>query len=211
VVAAAWALVAARERGEEVLLVDLAGDLPAVLGLDHADLPGVTDWLSADGDVAPDALARLEVTVLPGLQMLPRGQLLGEGVPRVELLADLLAGESRTVVVDCGCLDGLGSATTGATGELAYRLAAESTHSLLVTRACYLALRRAQAVPLRGSGVVLVEEDGRALDRRDVEEVLGVEVRATVAVEPAVARAVDAGLLVSRLPRSLARAVRRAA
>ncbi len=79
-------------------------------------------------------------------------------------------------------------------------VAARSTHSLLVTRACYLALRRAADPPLRPSGVVLVTEPGRALDRTDVEQVVGAPVRAEVAFDPAVARAVDAGLLASRLP-----------
>jgi hypothetical protein len=56
-----------------------------------------------------------------------------------------------------------------------------------------------------------VREPGRALTRRDVEEVLGVPVRAEVDVDPAVARAVDAGLLASRLPRALERGLRNAA
>ena len=61
---------------------------------------------------------------------------------------------------------------------------------------------------LRPSGVVLVTEAGRALQARDVAGVLGVPVVAEVAVEAAVARAVDAGLLAARLPRSLGRGVR---
>jgi hypothetical protein len=85
-----------------------------------------------------------------------------------------------------------------------------ATPSLLVLRPCYLALRRAANHPLRPAGVVLVTEAGRALTRSDVEGVLGVPVRATVPVEPVVARAVDAGLLAARLPRSL-RALRSAA
>jgi hypothetical protein len=83
--------------------------------------------------------------------------------------------------------------------------------SLLVLRPCYLALRRAVAAPFRPSGVVLVREPGRALTRRDVEAVLGVPVRAEVDVDPAIARAVDAGLLTARLPRGLERALRDAA
>ena len=59
--------------------------------------------------------------------------------------------------------------------------------------------------------MILVSEPGRALGAGDVEDVLGVPVRAEVAVEPSVARAVDAGLLTTRLPRSLERALRRAA
>jgi len=60
-------------------------------------------------------------------------------------------------------------------------------------------------------GVVLVREPGRALGRHDVEDALQVPVRAEIDVEPAVARAVDAGLLATRLPRSLAHGLRNAA
>ncbi len=72
---------------------------------------------------------------------------------------------------------------------------AAASDSLLVTRACYLSLRRLVAGPVRPSGVVLVTEAGRALGRADVEDVVGVPVVAEVPIEPAVARAVDAGLL----------------
>ena len=90
-------------------------------------------------------------------------------------------------------------------------LAAGATHSLLVLRPCYLALRRAVSSPLRPSGVVLVREDGRALSELDIEAVLGVPVTARVRVSHAVARAVDAGLLAAHLPRSLSHDLRSAA
>lgn len=47
-------------------------------------------------------------------------------------------------------------------------------------------------------GAILMLEDGRALTERDVTDVLGVPVVATVPVDPAIARATDAGLLLSR-------------
>jgi hypothetical protein len=59
--------------------------------------------------------------------------------------------------------------------------------------------------------VVLVLEPGRALGAPEVEDVLGVPVRAVVGTDPAVARAVDAGSLGDHLPRRLERALRRAA
>jgi hypothetical protein len=59
--------------------------------------------------------------------------------------------------------------------------------------------------------VILVVEPGRALGRDDVEEVLGVPVRAVVTVDPHVARAVDAGVFPGRFPRSLERALRHVA
>ena len=83
---------------------------------------------------------------------------------------------------------------------------------MLVTRACFLvAPPGGLACPLRPSEVVLLTEPGRALGRGDVERTVGAPVVAEVAVDPQVARAVDAGLLTSRLPRGLARELARAA
>ena len=118
------------------------------------------------------------------------------------MLAGLLAADARPVVADCGRLD---------RSEVRVALAAGATHSLLVTRACYLALRRASAAPVRPSGVVLLTEPGRALGRSDVEQVVGAPVRAEIAVDPAIARAVDAGVLSAGCPRGLERALRHAA
>jgi hypothetical protein len=64
---------------------------------------------------------------------------------------------------------------------------------------------------VRPSEIVLLTEPGRALGRGDVERAVGAPVVAEVAVDPQVARAVDAGLLTSRLPRGLARELARAA
>ena len=55
---------------------------------------------------------------------------------------------------------------------------------------------------------MLVGEPQRALRRKDVEDVLGVDVMAVIPWRPAVATAVDAGLLGRRLPAPLERAVR---
>lgn len=79
----------------------------------------------------------------------------------------------------------------------------------LVTRPCYLALRRFQRCTIRPDGIVLITEPGRALDASDVAAFLGAPIRAELAQDPAVARAIDAGLLAARLPRTLARAVGR--
>jgi hypothetical protein len=59
--------------------------------------------------------------------------------------------------------------------------------------------------------VVLVREPDRALDADDVGAVLGVPVRAVVPYDRRIARAVDAGLLVDRIPAGVARALGRAA
>jgi cellulose biosynthesis protein BcsQ len=200
VVAATLALLHARARPEGALLVDLAGDGPAALGLVEPDSPGLAGWLAGGADVPPDALDRLELEVAPGLRLLPRGE--GPLDPaRADVLAHLLATDGREVVADCG-RDPDGPALA---------IAATAGRSILVTRACFLALRRAATLPLRPSEVVLLTEPGRALGRAEVERAVGAPVVAEVAVDPQVARAVDAGLLSSRLPRGLAREVGRAA
>ncbi len=192
VVACSLALLHGRAGPEGALLVDLVGDVPAVLGQPEPDGPGVAAWLAAGDDVGADALERLAVPAAAGLALVPTGD---AGAParsgRGALLAAALEADRRPVVVDAG------SCPTGA----ALDIVAAAATSLLVLRPCFLALRRAVAAPIRPSGVVLVREPGRALGRRDVEAALGVPVRAELDVEPAVARAVDAGLLVTRLPR----------
>jgi hypothetical protein len=201
VVAAGLAAVLARSSSSGAVLADLAGDVPAVLGLPEPEGPGVAEWLAAGPAVPPDALGRLEVPAGGGLAVVPRGGALPDAPGRGEVLAALLAADARPCVVDCG------SAPTGA--RLA--VAAAASHSFLVLRPCYLALRRAVASPLRPSAVILVDEDGRSIGRRDVEQALGVPVRAVVAHDARIARAVDAGLLAGRLPGVLERPLRRVA
>lgn len=202
VIACGLAAVLARSGPSAgALLVDLSGDATAVLGAAEPAGPGLAEWLAAGADVGAGALARLEVPVGAGLGLLAwkaPGPGFRPGLGRAETLLEALAADHRSVVADCG------SAAAGA----GLALAAGAEESLLVLRPCYLAVRRALAAPVRPSGVVLVSEAGRSLGRRDVEEVLGVPVLAEVAVEDAVARAVDAGLLARRVPRPLERALR---
>jgi hypothetical protein len=209
VVAAALAITAARSSPAGALLADLAGDAPAVLGLPADTEPGLAGWLAAAPSVPADALARLEVPVGHGLAVLPRGA--GPLAPAgAELLAAALAADPRTVIADVGVLGGA-DRSVSLDVEVALALAAGATRSLLVLRPCFLALRRALVAPVRPSGVVVVVEEGRALTALDVEEALGVPVLAEVRVTPQVARAVDAGILASRLPRTLERDLRHAA
>lgn len=203
-VSAAVAIMAAQARS--TLLVDLAGDLPALLALED-ERPGVTDWLGADRP-PPDALSRLEVDIGEGLSLLPFGRRtggsasdpLGSGVSstseafdRVSILARLLADDDRAVVVDLGCHP-----------RLFDRLVDLASISLLVTRPCFLALRRAENLR-RPDGVVVILEPGRSLRPGDVAEALAAPIEATMRLDSSVARAIDAGTLLRRLPRSLAR------
>jgi len=203
VVACAIAARLAAPPGPGCLLVDGAGDAPGVLGLPEPDSPGVAgllpDLASLPAAARTAALQALEIPVGRGVSLITRGRgALGPG-EAVEALAAALAGDERPVVVDAGVVD--------AERPDLLPLVAGASRSLLVTRACYLALRRATRLRCRPSGVVLVVEPGRALGAADVSQVLGVPVVAEVAVDPAVARVVDAGLLFSRLPRGLARSL----
>lgn len=192
VVAASLALQLAQGDVPGVVLADLAGDAPAVLGLAEPASPGLAGWLSAGPRVPADALARIEVHAAPGLGLLPRGA--GHLHPgRADVLAALLEGSPRTTVVDCGRIG----------GAVVAAVIGRAHHSLLVTRPCYVALRRASQAPLRPTGVVVVNEPGRVLSSDDVTSVVKAPVVAQVEVDPAVARLVDAGLLTGRMPRSL--------
>jgi MinD-like ATPase involved in chromosome partitioning or flagellar assembly len=197
VVSAAFALVSSRSRPS--VLVDLGGDAPAALGMGEPPGPGVHDWLASPG-ADGDALQRLLVPVTDGLQLLPRGR--GQSAVPDQRWADLavaLAALAGTVVVDAG------------PGVPATELLGSAAHSLLVTRACYLALRRAVSLDVQPTGVVLVAEPGRALTTRDVERAVGAPVVAEIPWDPAISRAVDAGLLASRMPKSLAQPLQEAA
>jgi hypothetical protein len=200
-VAAALALTLA--RGRSTLLVDLGGDQPALLGLPEPDGPGVLDVVGLGAAAPFDAMSRLEIDVIDRLSLLPCGSVGPVGGSPDRVVA-VLRGDVRAVVVDCGTI----SATTH---PLACALAAGADRSLLVTRACYLGLRRAADPLIRPSGVILVKDVGRALGASDVAGVIGAPVVAEIDVDPAVARLVDAGLLATRLPRRLVGALERAA
>ena len=188
VTAAATALIAAETQPS--LLVDLGGDLSDILGVALSG-PSLSDWFQLD-EPAPDALARLEKPVSDNLSLLPLGARSCLSRPdRYRLLAQLLRAEQRKVVVDLG-----GHA------QAAIAIVGVSDRSILVTRPCYLALRRAMLGPAPDA-VILVSETGRALGASDVESTLQTEVVVTLKWDAAVARSVDAGLLACRLPRSL--------
>ena len=204
-VAVSLACLLAAEGGH-VTLVDLGGDAAAALGRPEPSGPGVTDLLASPDPLAPALALAADVDDL-GIGLVGRGTrpwTAGDA----DRLSDALARMVGTVIVDAGTVTASAAEPTLSPG---LAVAASATQSLLVLRSCYLGLRRALALPLRPSGVVLVREPGRALGALDVEAVLGVGVTAEIPWDPAVARAMDAGLLATRLPSVLVRALRRAA
>jgi hypothetical protein len=200
VVAASLAIVLARSvssSSRPVLLIDLAGDAHAVLGLPSPSGPGLAEW--GVSGAAPDAIEHLAVEACPSLAVIGHGDGPTPDGPRFDELVAHLSARESAVVVDAGSM-GPPPAALGDAGT-----------SVLVIRPCYLALRKVSMLGHRADRVVLVDEPGRALRRVDVESVTGSPVSAHLEIDPAIARAVDAGLLASRLPLQLATGLRRVA
>lgn len=205
------AAVGTAESGIETLLVDTRGDMPAVCGIPEPS-HGIWDWTSATEPASPAALGRIEVDLGRRLSLLgsgharavtPGGQ---ATIGPLRVLAQLLLADPRQVVVDLGEL----SDRPGPELELASALQDGGASMLLVTRACYLSVRRATRLGLRPDGVVVVREPGRALQDDDLSAVIGAPVVSTVDVDPAVSRSVDSGMLVQRRPRPFLKSIARA-
>lgn len=189
--------------GRSVVAADFAGDLAAALGVAEPAGPGLLDWLDAGPSVPLQSISRISHRTDAGITMVPPGEW-GDRTGASDSdagkrLAHALrvARTGGSVIADCGTVD--------CAAMRAFVAAAD--RSFLVLRPCYLALRKAAAAP-RPTAVVLVTEPDRSLQRRDIEDALGVPVAAEIAWEPAIARAVDTGLLSSRMPRALSRALR---
>lgn len=201
VTAALAALRAGRRDPDGVVLVDLVGDQPSVLGSSPTGASGLSDWLSDRGR-SPTGLLSCATEVGSGVSLVRRGGASWPSLDAVDQAIGVLGDHPSSVIVDAGCLVGDGSDV-----EVGRRFAAAATRSILVTRACYLALVRSRALPIVPSGVVLLREPDRSLTAVDVEVAVGAPIVASIDVDPAVARAVDAGLLSSRSPRGLRRAL----
>ena len=126
-----------------------------------------------------------DVAAMAALLAVPSGDNALEVNGATELLGLDVPPRSSVVVDDAGGFDA--AAHAGA-----------SPTRILVLRPCYLALKAAIAA-LREQrppdSLVVVAEPDRALGPNDLADALGVPVAAVVPVDPAVARAVDAGLL----------------
>lgn len=188
VVACALAVVLGRERGAGTI-VDACGDAPAILGMPEPTGLGIHDWLRQRGDERMDIDA-LRQRCTDSVDLIARGTAQGDGW-------GALVGEvdASTTVCDFG------------TQRPPDSIVDDARADLLVVRACYLALRRAARLERPPTGVVLIEEPGRALVARDVEVVVRAPVVARVPFDERIARTVDAGLLSTRLPDALAGAL----
>ena len=167
-----------------VLLVDLRGDQAAIFGVKERSLVQLspTLYLLMSGDTPLTA-------------------------SRADELAEYLKSKSResAVVVDLG-------APSGDEGTEAFRQAIidRCDESVLVTRNCYLALRRSVNLANRPTKMVVVSEPGRALTTSDCEWAVDAKAVTTVHVDPDIARAVDAGML-TEVPNKVLRNVGRIA
>lgn len=191
---AALTALAHAGRAHPTLLVDLCGDQPALLGLAEPEGPGILDWAATPGRPA-DAINRIALQATPDLRVVPSGGA-SPSCDAAETI-EALAVQSATAIVDAG------TATTSFARDLIRR----SPQRLMVLRCCYLTLRAARDPEIDPTGVVLIRERGRALGIGDVESVTGAPVIAEIALDIGLARSLDAGLLASRPPRSLLRAL----
>lgn len=197
VVVAGLAL-AAQRSGDRALIADLGADQPTLFGAPDPVGPGLAEWLRAAPDVPADALARLEVELAPDVALLPRG----EGplpAGRAAALAHALEEEDRLVVVDVGDVRGAGD--RGAPLALLER----ARRSLLVTRACPVALGRLAHLPVSPTEVVVVRDRRRSVTWQELAAASGAPVVAELEIDPAVAAAVDAGMVRRPLPRAFLR------
>ena len=165
----------ALQQPGRTLLVDDRGDCAAALGL-------------------PEPTTGVIVPVTDMLDLL----VLDDHVVPDTITGDVLARYDQVVY------DGEPPTSTTLTKELRTEIGLCTSVEHMVIRADYLALRRAIGIRTPDR-VVLVMEPGRALRPDDVARSLGIRETEvlTLNLDPAVARAVDAGLLACRLPASL--------
>lgn len=191
VTASAHALLSA-QRGSRTLLIDLCGDVPAVVGMVEPDTPGINDWLGESTVSDAESMVRLGTPYTDGLVVLHRGARFVEGAPRWSALAEAVASIPHDVYIDAG------------TGFVPDAFLDAVGNVVMVTRPCYLSLKKATRMR-KPRSVCVIREDGRALSVDDVGNVIGAPVSAVVPYEPAISRAVDAGLLASRVEQLLGR------
>ncbi len=197
VVAVTMAAVLAR-RNDDVQLVDLGGDAPAICGARVVDDVGIGEWLTASASTPAAAIGAITQNIDERFVLVPRGD------ARLELAK---AGRGRALVEAMQTAGGI-CVVDAATAEsdAANAIVALADLALVVVRPCYLTLQRfARRLDLmqRSAGLVLVDEPGRSLGAGDFATVAGRRILAQIPQLPEIARSVDAGILLRRRPERL--------
>ena len=190
VVAASLAIVSS--SSSPTLLVDLSGDQAAILGLPQPPI-GLSDWANGMTYREFDEIVSL---CHDNLYLAPTGTfdfetLNANAWDKLLRALSLKHSEGCNIIVDLGRAD----------IPIALRKIVDTCY--LVTRPCYLALRRAVDLETAFSGVIVVNEPDRVLTSRDVESVLKLKCVAEIPYTSEISRRVDSGLLKSRLPMAL--------
>ena len=177
------------QAGQRTLLIDTGGDLPAILGKSEPLSVGLADYL-----INPNiSLDDITINIDENLHIVTRGT---GPIAFTTYTYGLITGglgDYDTVIIDAG--------------TFADEWNLHADRNVFVTRPCYLAVRRAIHLTQRPTEVVFMAEPGRALSAHDIEVVLGVPIAATVPVDIDTARIIDAGILQSRMPQQMSRAL----
>lgn len=208
VVAACLAL----ESATPSVLIDVDGDLPIALGVPEPGGQGLSDWFASDAP--PSAVLDLAIDLDDTTRLVPRGPTtISPKAPRWGELGRWLADSDVHFVADVGLGDPPEALLHQPADVTANRhdATARRVRGLLVTRRCYVALMHARQLRARPDGVILIDEPGRGIGLAEIESSAGARVLAKIPFDPAIARAVDSGLLASRLPGTIRKLLERAA
>ena len=197
--------------GGPVTLVDLRGDMNALLGMmsrGAGPVSGRDPWPAGAEAMDPAEVGRGVIAaagervgkcmMLVDLHDPAAGSVCDPASEKFPILLRAVCEASSVVVVDAG--------TDEADRASSIAETMPNVRPVMVVRNCYLSIRKAEA---RGaserSDVVLVEETQRSLGRRDVAAALNARGLHRVVWDARVARSVDAGTMVSMLAPSLRR------
>ena len=102
VVASTLALVHAAQSSRGALIVDLAGDVPAVLGLAEPTGIGASEWLAQPEKSARMSLQSIAIQATANLQMISRGAVSINSSRFDEFCASLQTFD-LPIIIDAGC------------------------------------------------------------------------------------------------------------
>ena len=174
------------------LLVDLCGDQSSLFRMGHGQ-EGIAEWSTGRHDARE--LRHQAVHVTDTLRLLPRGRGPIDPTRAEELLEWLIiAHPDEPVIADAGTLE---PESGGEARDHRLRLIAAQVAgvSILVTKPCYLALRRCGPNTVSPTGVVMVADMRRALGPVDIEQATGAPVLVTVPYDSGIAMAADGGAM----------------